>query len=224
LRIAAAAVERAPTASYAEQAYKQLEELVVTLQFPPGSLLTEGALSERLGMGRTPVREALQRLAAEHLVVIRPRRGIMVSALNVEQQLLALEVRRELERLVAVRAARRATPEERRHLAEMADDIISSTEQGNELAFLRLDHEFDVVLLGCARNPYAAAAIAPLHAASRRFWYAHRTHMTDMRPMGVVHADVLRAVAGRDELEAAAAADRMMDFVDSFTRATLEKL
>jgi DNA-binding GntR family transcriptional regulator len=86
-----------------DRAYRELEEMIVTLQLSPGTVLSEQALAVRLKIGRTPIREALQRLARDGLVVIMPRRGIMVSEINLRLQLRLLEVRRELERLSAPR-------------------------------------------------------------------------------------------------------------------------
>ncbi|MEE3092729.1 MAG: GntR family transcriptional regulator, partial [Pseudomonadota bacterium] len=87
--------------SLSDQAYEGLEEMIVTLHLEPGAVLSEAELSEQLGIGRTPIREALQRLAREGLVLILPRKGILVSEINPGKQLLLLEVRRELERLLA---------------------------------------------------------------------------------------------------------------------------
>src|SRR5579862_5579940 len=83
-----------------DRAYRELEEMIVTLQLSPGTILSEQTLAVRLKIGRTPIREALQRLARDGLVVIMPRRGIMVSEINLRLQLRLLEVRRELERLM----------------------------------------------------------------------------------------------------------------------------
>src|SRR5277367_6085233 len=76
-----------PVSSLTERAYRELEEQIVTLRLAPGSPVSEASLSKRLGIGRTPVREALQRLARERLVVILPRRGILVSEVNVRTQM-----------------------------------------------------------------------------------------------------------------------------------------
>src|SRR5271157_5359593 len=97
------------TETLTEKAYRALEEEIVTLRIPPGTVVSEAILSRRLGVGRTPVREALQRLAREWLVVILPRRGIVVSDIDPIRQLRLLEVRREIERLLVRSAARRAT-------------------------------------------------------------------------------------------------------------------
>src|SRR5262245_3708720 len=94
-------VSAAADASLTDRAYSRLEELIVTLQLAPGEVVSEAALADRLGIGRTPIREALHRLARERLVTILPRRGIIVSEINIGAQLRLLEVRREIERLVA---------------------------------------------------------------------------------------------------------------------------
>src|SRR4051812_44405337 len=106
--------------SLADQAYQQLEELITTLKLPPGTVLGEQGLVQRLQIGRTPIREALQRLARDGLVVVLPRRGILVSEINVRTQLRLLETRRVLEHLIVRLAAERATAEERKAIAELA--------------------------------------------------------------------------------------------------------
>jgi DNA-binding GntR family transcriptional regulator len=92
-----------------DRAYRLIEELIVTLALPPETILSEQSLAQRLAIGRTPIREALQRLARDGLVVILPRRGILVSQINLKTQMRLLEVRRELERLMARGAAEGAT-------------------------------------------------------------------------------------------------------------------
>ena len=92
-----------------DQAYNRLEEMIVTLRLAPGAVLSEQALSTELGIGRTPIREALQRLAIEGLVLVLPRKAIIVTDTDPRKQLLVLEVRRELERLLARCGAERAS-------------------------------------------------------------------------------------------------------------------
>src|SRR4051812_43394290 len=121
-----------------DRAYRELEEMIVTLQLSPGTVLSEQALAVRLKIGRTPIREALQRLARDGLVVIMPRRGIMVSEINLWLQLRLLEVRRELERLMASLAAERATPDERREFAEVAEAMLAAAAKADDIAFIAL--------------------------------------------------------------------------------------
>ena len=106
--------------SLTDKAYKQLEEMIVTLQLEPGLVLVEADLGERLHIGRTPIREALHRLAREGLVMILPRKGILVTEINPGKQFLVLELRRELERLMARASAARATDAERKEFRRIA--------------------------------------------------------------------------------------------------------
>src|SRR3984885_4877594 len=153
--------KRRPRAAEAEdgtltdRANRELEEIIVTLQLSPGRVLPEQALAARLKIGRTPIREALQRLARDGLVVIMPRRGIMVSEINLRLQLRLLEVRRELERLMASLAAERASPDERREFAEVADAMLAAAAKADDIAFMRLDQRFNILIAMAARNEFA---------------------------------------------------------------------
>src|SRR5262244_2788302 len=133
----------APTATLTEQAYRQLEEQIVTLRLKPGEFLSEHAVSTNLNIGRTPIREALQRLAREGLVTILPRKGILVSDINPRNQLLLLEVRRELERLLSRTGAERATAAQRARLQDIARGMDEAARRNDDIAFMRLDREFN---------------------------------------------------------------------------------
>lgn len=214
--------DKAVDSSLTERAYRALEELIVTLQLPPGSVVSEAALSQRTGIGRTPIREALQRLAREHLMVVLPRRGILVAGVDVRRQLLLLEVRRELERLLARTAAKRATEAERKRFAEIADEMEAAAAKGDDIAFMRLDREFNRLTSQAAHNDFAETAMAPLHAVSRRFYYIHYQQVADLEITAKQHADVARAIAAGDRDRAAQASDRLLDYIEEFTRATVD--
>ena len=207
--------------SLTDRAYRDLEEMIVTLQLPPGSAVSETALSERLGIGRTPIREALQRLARERLVTILPRRGIIVSEINVRSQLRLLEVRREVERLVAKSAARRATPEERERFLELARRFEKSAKTNDDVAFMRVDREFNELSVMAARNEFAAGAMGLMHALSRRFWYIHYKQAADMPLTAKLHADIARSIGAGEEAAAGKAMDKLLDTVAKFTRDTV---
>jgi DNA-binding GntR family transcriptional regulator len=207
--------------SLTDRAYRALEEQIVTLKLRPGAVVGEAILSKRLGIGRTPIREALQRLAREHLVQILPRRGIVVSDVNVGTQLRLLEARRELERLNARSAARRAEPAQRARFAAIAAAMRDAAAADDETRFLRLDREFNLLLLESARNEFAEAAMALMHGLARRFWYIHWRRSADLPQAAALHADVAQAVAAGDAAAAAAASDRLMDYLEAFSRATL---
>ncbi len=204
----------------ADQARTRLEELIVTLQLPPGSVWSEAQLSEKLGIGRTPVREALQRLQSVYLVKIVPRFGAQVTEINVTLHLRLLEMRRALERLIAVGAARRATAEEREQLLRMAATLEAMVD-ADVLRYLRFHYEIKNFIAACARNPYAESAIAPAYAMSRRFYYLHYRKVHDLPVAASHHAKVIRAIVSGNEAKAGAASDRLMDYVEELTRATV---
>lgn len=208
--------------SKTETAYRLLEEQIVTMELAPGALLSESELSLQLGLGRTPVREALQRLASEHLVEIMPRRGIRVAPVDVGKQLRLLEVRRLLEEHGAAMAARRGDTATRTRLEEIATAMEAAGGEGDYMSFLRLDREFDELLERAADNEYAAAMLRQLHGLSRRFWHYYYRHEDDLPEVARMHAEVARAVARGDEAAARNACRAHMDYIQDFTRAVLE--
>lgn len=210
-----------PAQSLTEKAYADLEEMIVTLRIPPGAAVSEASLGAQLGIGRTPIREALQRLARERLVVILPQRGIVVSEINVKSQLKLLEVRRELERLMAKSASRRASDEDRKRFQEIAEGLERAARTNDETTFMRLDREFNLLSTASARNEFLSSTMALMHALSRRFWYIHFKQVGDMPLAAQLHANIARAIAGRDESAAAKASDELLNYLEDFARATL---
>jgi DNA-binding GntR family transcriptional regulator len=209
--------------SLADQAFTRLEELIVTLVLAPGMTLSENELCDRLKIGRTPVREALQRLRNAHLVEIIPRFGVRIAETNVEDQLLLLEVRREVERLVVSSAARRSTDAERAECKRMAEGLTSKEKHG-VVEFLRYHHQVRRYITAIARNPYAEQVILPFYASSRRFYYLHYLQSRDIPLAAEYHARVIRAIARGDEARAAAASDLVIDYAVAITRAVVGNL
>ncbi|MBN9370927.1 GntR family transcriptional regulator [Hydrogenophaga sp. YM1] len=207
--------------SLTTQAYERIEALIVQLELLPGTALSEAELSARLGIGRTPVREALQRLAREHLVQILPQRGVLVSALDIKRQLRLLETRREVERLVARCAARRATDQERQQFAELAKEFNAAAKAKDQTRFMRADKAFNDLSLRAARNEFASGAMGLMHGLSRRFWFMHHRQADDTQPIAVLHARISQAIADGDETLAAKALDELIDHNEAFTRSTV---
>ena len=204
-----------------EKAYRALEEEIVTLRIPPGAVVSEAILSRRLGVGRTPIREALQRLAREWLVVIMPRRGIVVSEIDTVRQLRVLEIRREIERFLARSAARRATPVQRAQFQEIAAGMDIAAEQVDDLMFMRLDRDFNLLLLDAAGNEFAASAMSQMNGLSRRFWYSHYKQVADLPLAARLHATVARALAQGNPEAAAQSSDALIDYIETFARGTI---
>lgn len=204
-----------------ERAYRELEEQVVTLRLKPGEFVSEYALADSLRIGRTPIREALQQLAREGLVTILPRKGILVSETDPRKQLLVLEVRRELERLLCRLGAQRATDEQRRRFAEIADGMDQAAKSNDDITFLRHDRELNLLISDAAHNDYASRAMRFLHGHSRRFWYMHYRQAADLPLCARLHAAQARAIAAGDAKRAAEASNRLIDYTETFTRATV---
>ena len=204
-----------------EHAYRLIEEQIVTLRLKPGDVLSEQMLSATFKIGRTPIREALQRLAREGLVTILPRKGILVSDINPRNQLLVLEVRREIERLLSRAGAERATKDQRAQLQDIAQGMDRAAKTNDDIAFMRLDREFNRLIIDASHNDYAARSMKLLQGLSRRFWYMHYREAADLPLCARLHANQARAVAQGNADGAARASDKLMDYVENFTRGTV---
>ncbi len=207
--------------SKSEQAYSLLEEMIVTMEFEPGTVLSESRLVARLGVGRTPVREALQRLAAEGLVEIMPRRGIRITGIDIRQQLRVLEARRAVEELSIRLCARRADHAVRDRFRRIAEDAVAAAEQRDYIAFLHLDRELNEWIADAADNEFCARMLQQIHGLSRRFWHKHHLRAGDLAKVAEMHAAIARAIASGDEDAAAEACAAHMDYIQSFTISTL---
>lgn len=157
--------------SLSASAFIILEELIVTLKLAPGQQIKEQELSEQLNCGRTPLREALQRLAEQRLIKVIPRKGMMVADLNISDLFLISETRLVLDELLLKSAVKRAGKSDLEQLSVIANAMILSARNKDVLGFLRADFLFDQIIAGSAKNPFAAEAAFPLHSHSRRFWY-----------------------------------------------------
>jgi len=211
----------AARATLTEQAYRLIEEQIVTLRLKPGDVLSEQMLSAMFKIGRTPIREGLQRLAREGLITILPRKGVLVSDINPRNQLLVLEVRREIERLLSRAGAERADKDQREQLLEIARGMDRAAKTNDDMSFMRLDREFNRLMIEAAHNDYAARSMKLLQGLSRRFWYMHYREAADLPLCARLHANQARAIAQGNGEAAARASDKLMDYVENFTRGTV---
>ncbi|MGF7159562.1 DNA-binding GntR family transcriptional regulator [Rhodoligotrophos appendicifer] len=205
--------------SMANEAYARLEEMIILGKLSPDTRLSEQMLAQALGLGRTPIREALQMLRANHLVEIHPRAGVFVTRLDFRSQLLVFEVRRELEILVAGRAARRASHDQRTEFRQMARDMRASSEKGDKIWLMNVDRRFKELAIAAANNRYLAVALAPIYAHSRRFYFTHLE--TTNVSIALAHAAAMEAIAEGNEAGATAAARRFLAEMEEFTKAVI---
>lgn len=208
--------------SLRDQAYQKLEEAIVTLELAPGLVISEQMLSEITQIGRTPIREAIQRLARENLITVLPQRGILIAEMDIQQQLKLIETRRVVERLICSSAAKRATPIEREQFTRIADEFTEQAEQNDGVSFMRTDREFNELCLKAARNEFAEGAMRLMHGLSRRFFYHNYQNSVDLPLIARQHAKVAECISSGKADEAAIASAAMLDQIEEFTRSSLD--
>jgi DNA-binding GntR family transcriptional regulator len=178
-----------------DRAYEELRRMIVHTELIPGEPIEERVLIERLGMGRTPIREALQRLIQDKLVRSVPRRGFFVTETTSVDLVNLFEIRTSLESLSAYLAAQRATTDHYEQFEELLGVARQGIDEGNEdlLWNLELDEWFHGVVADAAGNDYLAASIKQYYGLSVRMLYRLRVQMTMVRDeienyTGVFHA------------------------------------
>ena len=214
------AVSALPLSS-AEQTYRQLEQKIVLTELKPGMMYTEMELARLLDAGRTPVREALQRLAGEGLVAIIQRRGVQITEIDLDVQLDLLEVRRPIQNLAAECAANRASDIERQQLLQFSEELALDVnrppqDRAHALNRVRRAHE---LVIAAGHNPFVERSLRVVKGLSQRFW-VHHLKPDDYKPGIDAHIKILRAAASGDAAAAIAASNRHMDYLEAFARAT----
>jgi DNA-binding GntR family transcriptional regulator len=155
----------------AERAYLDLRDRIVTLRLPPGTVLREDELMGEMGIGRTPLREAVKRLALENLVDVKPRRGTFVSAVEAADIVGVTEVRAELEGYAAELAALRMHPEARATAEALLDEVEELSRPDDQDWLMRFDERIHRFTWEAAGNPYLAQTLERYFTHSLRIWY-----------------------------------------------------
>jgi DNA-binding GntR family transcriptional regulator len=160
----------APEASLlADRAYVALRDLIVSLELEPGALVTEPELVGRLGIGRTPVREALRRLAQERLIEVYPRRGMLVTNVDVRELARLCEVRAALEPEAARLAAERATQADLEEISALIDDLRSARKR-DDRTLIELDRRIHEAVYRASHNRFLAETLEWYYTHALRIW------------------------------------------------------
>jgi len=202
--------EQAPP-SLADQAYVAIRGLIVSLKMAPGALIDERRLMESLGIGRTPVREALRRLAQEQLVEVFPRRGMFVTGVDVRDLARISEVREALEPEAARLAAERATDADREELRALLAEI-----GGRGVNLIDLDERVHRAVYRAAHNDLMAATLGQYYVLALRIWMLALDRAHELEDAVEAHRDLLHAIVDGDADHAAAA---MRAHVQNFEQA-----
>jgi DNA-binding GntR family transcriptional regulator len=194
-----ALVETSPdeARSQSEEAYLRIRERIVSLDMPPGSVVNEGRLREELKIGRTPIREALQRLARENLVRSIPHRGTFVTDINITDLARITEVRVVLEGHCARLAAERLSMADRDSFAQLLE-LLEEGPGLDQRALMRLDQQIHRNIYRAARNPFLEATLERYFNLSLRLWYLVIDRQHGLRDAVEEHAEMLRAILAGD--------------------------
>jgi DNA-binding GntR family transcriptional regulator len=190
------------TRSLADRAYLRLREDIIGVDLPPGTLLREDELTRRLGVGRTPVREAVQRLHRDGFVTVIPRRGTLVSEINITDLAGIYEVRAHLESWAARLAAERAGEPDRAEAETLLDELRSLSTGGPYERLLALDRRIHRFAYRCAQNAHLAETLDQYHNLSLRILNVAMKRYPKLTPRldDVVHdqSRLLEAIIGGD--------------------------
>ena len=201
----------------ADVAYDVIEALISTLKLAPGSPIIEAELIALSQLGRTPVREALLRMVAIGLIDQQPRRGLVVSNIDLADHLDLIQTRRVLERLIAACAARRATAAQRQEILLRAEHMVLAAESGQLEDYMRADHELDQINHQASQNYSAVQCVLPLIVKCRRFWYAYQ-HEGEIKEGARHHMTLAQGIASGNEKAAMQGAEHLMDYLEKFAR------
>jgi len=199
-----------PGESFSDYAYRALEQMVLSGEISPGVWITEKQLGSKLGISRTPVRDAIRRLMNARLIEVVPRKGIKITEIDYYDQMQLLEFRRHAEHFVTMRAAQSIDDVGAQYLKTLANQIHRRAAAGDAAGYFEADLQFKFFLLRIVRNPYAENAIHPLWAGARRFsWITRGTGRLVERAS--LTARLARAIALRDVDAALKATDAYID-------------
>ena len=205
------------TANRKEEVYESLRNWIIYSRFEPGAVLSERDLAARFGLGRTPLREILQRLSYQQLIIIKPRKGIQVAPIDYFNIKPIFEVRVPIEAKAAALAARRAAPKEIKLLRKIVTHSYRANNRKESAKLIRLDQIFHETLGDMSRNPVLRKVMDDLHGVCLRFWFVSlETVPEDIR--GVMDLDgIVDAIeAGDQDLAAELNARHVERFVAHF--------
>jgi DNA-binding GntR family transcriptional regulator len=207
--------------SLSDEAYLRIRDLIVSLELRPGAIVSERELMERLGLGRTPVREALRTLAQEKLVDVYPRRGIFVSSVNARDLATLSEVRAELESFAARIAAERSTAEERQETADLLAELERTAGEHNERRLIELDQRIHRHIYRCTHNAFLEETLNEYYVLTLRIWFLALDRVARLDEAVREHRELMEAIRDGDGDRAA---DAMRRHVLGFEQAIRQVL
>lgn len=196
--------ERSPDRplSLSQQAYEHIRRKIISTELAPGTIIDEVALQADLDMGRTPIREALQRLALEKLVTILPRRGMFVTEIGITDLQRLFEVRYELEGMAARLAAQRGTQAQFDRMDAILSHLPPSDQPADAELLIAIDEASHHLIYEAADNKFLRDTLIPLYAQSLRLWYFTLSKIGTLQETVAEHKLILDALKARNGDEA----------------------
>jgi DNA-binding GntR family transcriptional regulator len=188
----------------ADRAYETVRERLVMLDIRPGEPINDDRLAAELGLGRTPVREALKRLERDRLVIAYPRRGTFATAVDMTDLADISEIRKQLEPVAAARAARTATTGARARLDKLAEGIAGIDDADDARDVLRHDVHVHREIYRASGNPHLETILVGLDAHATRIWCLFLDRLPDVASHVREHIGLLEAIVAGDEQAASA--------------------
>jgi DNA-binding GntR family transcriptional regulator len=189
-----------------ELAYRRFKQALVTLSYKPGEYLNTAQVMTDLQMGRTPINQAIHRLANEGLLQVIPRKGVMVAPLSIDDALELIEVRLANELLCMRLASKRATAAQVAGLSALNQQIAAACQARDRVRMMMLDNEFHQALAQIAGNAMLADILSVLHARAQRFWATSLSKEGHMQEVIEEHRAIIDALAQQDTQAAESAA------------------
>ena len=190
--------------SLRHQAYELIKQKIVSLELAPGSVIDEAALQTELKLGRTPIREALQRLALEKLVVIIPRRGMFVSDIGLMDLQRLFEMRLVLESMAARLAAQRGTPKHWQRMERVLANLPAEIEPVENQTIIAIDQTCHEIIYEAVDNEFLQDTLSTMYALSLRLWYFALAKIGNMRAAVLEHIAIMEALKAGDADKSAA--------------------
>jgi len=210
-----------PPTSLSERAYREIRRMIVRLELAPGAVIREDDLQERLGLGRTPIREALQRLVRDQFVVVLPRRGMFVSSIDVGELATLYETRAIIEPYAARLASVRGKPSHWARMRAVLADAHAPGMSGGEL--IEHDRECHEIVWEAADNRFLTDTLDMLYAQSDRLWHMYLADVDDMADAVDEHTRILDALEGGDTELAASLTEAHIRSFDEQIRAAVRR-
>jgi DNA-binding GntR family transcriptional regulator len=201
--------------SLSERAYREIRRMIVRLELAPGAVVREDELQDRLGLGRTPIREALQRLVRDQFVVVLPRRGVYVAGIDVSELALLYETRAVLEPYATRLASLRGKPDHWEAMAGALERAGAADTPAAEL--IEIDRTCHEIVWAAADNRFLTDTLDMLYAQSDRVWHMYLADVADMAHAVEEHEEILDALRDRD-------ADRAAELAEAHIRAFDEQI